>query len=482
LSVKDTQVNTPSVGGVHTKVLLTTSSPTLLNENSKSNVHAASSLIPSYDITQPRPNRVTRQLPGEDHAAFFERTEAFVCEAYAKGNAIQLAKWDARRDKHKSLDCPDKTGDPAVFQWEENENGEEIRLYVGHKLWRRCFQSSSPSQRRYNPVHNEFDICEFLDPTAQHNSDGDCDDHFVIADDTPITNSGTPNPPVETSALSHAPTVSITHLSLPPHDAVSAKSRSTSDLSHSRSYSPRGESLTSHDSYECRSRRSKSIHKCENYRDHRYQYSRSRSPARDCGHRTTTRERCSSPRQRSQPARNLEDREEDSELPNELQVGEYSDYSGYSTPMTLADDITDVESVGATDVLELPGLESISKQAVNDQTIARTLHDLEKITPRLSQISEWLKDVHLRTPGPNSDPEVTRDVERASSVRAVFHTVTQHLDRILEEVNGQSELLPPSRLQTPPPSSGYRSRAMYDILGASPEPLTQKRRQSWFEH
>jgi hypothetical protein len=181
-------------------------------------------------------------------------------------------------------------------------------------------------------------------------------------------------------------------------------------------------------------------------------------------------------------ARNLEDREEDSELPNELQVGEYSDYSGYSTPMTLADDITDVESVGATDVLELPGLESISKQAVNDQTIARTLHDLEKITPRLSQISEWLKDVHSRTPGPDSDPEVTRDVERASSVRAVFHTVTQHLDRILEEVNGQSELLPPSRLQTPPPSSGYRSRAMYDILGASPEPLTQKRRQSWFEH
>jgi hypothetical protein len=279
-SVKDMLVNTPLVGGVRTKIFLTTSSPNLLSENGESSVRASSSLIPSYDITQPRPNRITRQLPGEKHAAFFERTEALVREAYAKGTATQLAKWDARRDQYKSLDCPVKTGDPTVFRWEENENGEEIRVYVGRKQWRHCFQSSSFSQRRYNPVHNEFDICEFLDPTAQHDSDGDYDDHFAIADETPITDSDAPNPPIEASNLSHAPTVSNTQSSVPPLNAMSARRRLTSDLSRSGSYSPRGESLTSRDIYERRSRHSRSRHKCENYRDQRYREFRSRSPTR----------------------------------------------------------------------------------------------------------------------------------------------------------------------------------------------------------
>jgi hypothetical protein len=129
------------------------------------------------------------------------------------------------------LNCPDNTGDPAVFRWEENENGEEIRVYVGRKLWRRCFQSSSLSQHRYDPVHNEFDICEFLDPTAQHNSDGEYDDHLAMTDDTSFIDSNAPNPPVKISALSNASTVSTTYSSLPPDNAASAKSFSTSDLS-----------------------------------------------------------------------------------------------------------------------------------------------------------------------------------------------------------------------------------------------------------
>jgi hypothetical protein len=295
-SVKGVLVNTPLVGGVRTTVFHATSLPTLLSENGEGSVRAASSLIPSYDITQPRPNRVTRQLPGEKHAAFFERSDALVREAYAKGTAIQLAKWDARRDQYKSLDCPEKTGNPTVFQWEENENGEEIRVYVGRKQWRHCFQSSSFSQRRYDPVHNEFDICEFLDPTAQDDSDGDYEEHFAIADETPITNYDAPNPPVEASNLSHAPNVSNTQSSIPPHNAMSARGPLTSDLRRSGSCSPQGDSLTSRDIYERRSRRSRSRHKRENYRDQRYREPRSRSPARDRGHPSATRERCSSTR------------------------------------------------------------------------------------------------------------------------------------------------------------------------------------------
>jgi hypothetical protein len=86
---------------------------------------------------------------------------------------------------------------------------------------------------------------------------------------------------------------------------VSTKDRSTSVFSRSTLYSSPAESLTERDSGQSRSRRSPSIQKDMNYREHRYRDSRLRPPARDHGHRQTTRERFPSSRLHSQHVQHI---------------------------------------------------------------------------------------------------------------------------------------------------------------------------------
>ena len=184
-----------------------------------------------------------------------------------------------------------------------------------------------------------------------------------------------------------------------------------------------------------------------------------------------------------------QDDSEDDGLVDLLNADAITEYSGHSTPATFDDGSSeaaassDVDCVQPipVDELELPSLRNISGQAINDQTIARTFHDLEKVIPKLEQITQWLKEVHLQPPSP-SHPNATKDIDRARSIRSVMSSTTLELDRILREVDNQplQSNLAPARPATPP--SRPATRNVYDLLGASPEPLTQRRKQSYYEH
>ena len=44
---------------------------------------------------------------------------------------------------------------------------------------------------------------------------------------------------------------------------------------------------------------------------------------------------------------------------------------------------------------EFAELARTNQQAINEQTIARTLHDLELAAPKLAQLDQWLAGAHL---------------------------------------------------------------------------------------
>ncbi|KAI0683722.1 hypothetical protein BC835DRAFT_1310930 [Cytidiella melzeri] len=66
-------------------------------------------------------------------------------------------------------------------------------------------------------------------------------------------------------------------------------------------------------------------------------------------------------------------------------------------------------------------LQQPNKQVLNEQTIAGTLHDLEKVTPRLNQMAEWLDGAHLTK---DAITDVTRAQNVQSSLKKLTHNST----------------------------------------------------------
>ncbi|KAI0083098.1 hypothetical protein BDY19DRAFT_998868 [Irpex rosettiformis] len=93
--------------------------------------------------------------------------------SFARGTAEQIQRWTALREKHCALEVPTRESNPLVFFW----NSDGVRTLVGQKHWQEKFDSSGKSQRRYNPVTNQWDICPFLDPDfrLEHSDDEDED-------------------------------------------------------------------------------------------------------------------------------------------------------------------------------------------------------------------------------------------------------------------------------------------------------------------
>jgi hypothetical protein len=170
-NIKYTQENMPAVQGIRTYVpnttLQTTSHGEAISVTQTGNIATRNvSALPSQNMSGPRPDPSTGQIPGETHKEFFNRQHAAIQAAYNTGTPMQLALWNARREKYKDLECPDNTYRPTVFQWEEDKDQREVRVLVGRKHWQAAFQSSARTQRKYSEVLNEFDICIFLDPQA----------------------------------------------------------------------------------------------------------------------------------------------------------------------------------------------------------------------------------------------------------------------------------------------------------------------------
>ncbi|KAI0684188.1 hypothetical protein BC835DRAFT_1310649 [Cytidiella melzeri] len=104
-----------------------------------------------------------------------------------------------------------------------------------------------------------------------------------------------------------------------------------------------------------------------------------------------------------------------------------SEHSGFVTPgpdNDNADNANDdtLSARGPRPNLDFKELQQTNQQALNKQTISRTLHDLEKMAPRLDQMAEWLCNAHLAQ-------HLSADIFRAKKVQSVLNRLTCQLDR-----------------------------------------------------
>lgn len=150
----------------------------------------------------------------------------------------------------------------------------------------------------------------------------------------------------------------------------------------------------------------------------------------------------------------------------------------------LDDESSDSDSDRRAEKEEFAELTRTNLQALNDQTIARTLHDLEVVAPKLAQLGEWLSDAHL-----SKDAEA--DIRRAREVRPTLDAITRQLDRMLREVDGGSANdvassllnLRPHSPAPPQPTVRSTQRTSYSgILGPPVEKRAQKRKESYNVH
>lgn len=171
---------------------------------------------------------------------------------------------------------------------------------------------------------------------------------------------------------------------------------------------------------------------------------------------------------------------EDSDTESELTCGVDSE-AGDTTEGSVSE-LGDI-SVDEPARDEFAELERTNQQALNDQTIACTLHDLKLAAPKLAQLDAWLSNAHLNK-GATADIECTREI------RMVLDSLIRRLDRMLNEVDpdwAPLTLIQPARSLTPPlplPTCSTRQAALprSSIMGPPVEKRAQKRKDSYSVH
>ncbi|KAI0083658.1 hypothetical protein BDY19DRAFT_910430 [Irpex rosettiformis] len=121
---------------------------------------------PPFLEPPPRRDPVTRQLPGETPEHFFNYVDKEIEKHLSRMGTLERAVVEARRQTYMALPVPDRSHKCRVWVWIEDD-GRWTRTIAGHRRWLELFLDSSATQRRYDPVRNEFDICEALDPDGE---------------------------------------------------------------------------------------------------------------------------------------------------------------------------------------------------------------------------------------------------------------------------------------------------------------------------
>ena len=129
-----------------------------------------------------------------------------------------------------------------------------------------------------------------------------------------------------------------------------------------------------------------------------------------------------------------------------------------------------------------------STRGIDEQTIGRTLMDLERVAPKLSRLAPLLEPLHL-------DRTKKDDIGRFLDVWMLMRPMFSQVSRLLTEVGALPENVEPEdqvplaavarRPATPPPPSTRPSkrakRASAPILGPSHE-KAQKHKESYGHH
>lgn len=145
---------------------------------------------------RPRPGRITRQFPGETWQEFEDRQK----QRYAEKLAVESE--DARRsriDRERAQErhqCPGHTG-PHVFHWDKNEDtGIRVRTAITRAQVPEYWENYTNSQRVYNSVDNEWDICSEFAPEASPPESGNWDDDDEVYPPRPPSPDAPPAYPV----------------------------------------------------------------------------------------------------------------------------------------------------------------------------------------------------------------------------------------------------------------------------------------------
>ena len=117
-----------------------------------------------------------RVLPGETVHDFVQRNTSLNSRVALYESDFARIRRIERERRAVLFECPDEKGS-YVFEWIEID-GEWRRTYVpGHNL-HNVWASYTNSQRWYNSVRDEWDLCTLLDPNAAHSYDDFEDGQF----------------------------------------------------------------------------------------------------------------------------------------------------------------------------------------------------------------------------------------------------------------------------------------------------------------
>lgn len=122
----------------------------------------------------------SRQRPGESFEQFFYRSLKYREQVLMKETPSQRDSRQAREYNSMFFNCPGPTG-ARVFEWRASDSGLK-RHYVHRREVESLWNDYANSQKRYDSIRNEWDLCRELDPKAVPEEIDD-DDTYLSVDE-----------------------------------------------------------------------------------------------------------------------------------------------------------------------------------------------------------------------------------------------------------------------------------------------------------
>lgn len=159
----------------------------------------------------PKPERFSRQKRGETWQEFFARHVEIRSRKIATETPQERQKRLDREQNARKHAAPSRRGHgPAVYHW-----SEEGQFRIRTRVFRACVEDIwdcySDSQRKYDSIHNEWDICSEFDPDGRPEADESLSDFDRYEDDglayLPRAETPPGPPPYQPKSLSPSPVV-----------------------------------------------------------------------------------------------------------------------------------------------------------------------------------------------------------------------------------------------------------------------------------
>ncbi|KAK7031254.1 hypothetical protein VNI00_013505 [Paramarasmius palmivorus] len=133
----------------------------------RTSTHLADSLL---SMPSPAVFQGTSQKQGEDHHQFFQRRNS-ARQEYLSRETEQKRQARLQREAHAQKDLPPGRRGSVVFYW-AYDSGFRIRTFAGRSNYDYYWSRYSRTQRRYDSVYDEWDVC------TDFGEDNESDDDF----------------------------------------------------------------------------------------------------------------------------------------------------------------------------------------------------------------------------------------------------------------------------------------------------------------